>query len=104
MAAVIRASRSSSSSSTFTNYFIRRSLSMVASSSAAPLKSESYTPLIDTKDKNIQWVFLGCLGVGNGTFASRPSVLLGVPHIATRDFVREELSASGPLSKQVRHL
>ncbi|KAL2481460.1 Adenylate kinase 1 [Abeliophyllum distichum] len=74
------------------------------SSAAAPLKSESFTPFIDTKGKNVQWVFLGCPGVGKGTFASRLSVLLGVPHIATGDLVREELSSSGPLSKQLTEI
>jgi adenylate kinase len=46
-------------------------------------------------------VFLGCPGVGKGTYASRLSALLGVPHIATGDLVREELSSSGPLAKQI---
>lgn len=57
----------------------------------------------DPKDRNVQWVFLGCPGVGKGTYASRLSHLLGVPHIATGDLVREELSSSGPLSQQVLH-
>lgn len=52
-------------------------------------------------DRNVQWVFLGCPGVGKGTYASRLSSLLGVPHIATGDLVREELSSSGPLASQV---
>ncbi|MFS7900809.1 putative adenylate kinase [Helianthus anomalus] len=51
--------------------------------------------------RNFQWVFLGCPGVGKGTYASRLSNLLGVPHIATGDLVREELSSSGPLSRQI---
>ncbi|KAL2514411.1 Adenylate kinase 1 [Forsythia ovata] len=104
MAAATRALRSSSFPSTFTTNFIRRSLSTAVSSAAAPLKSESFTPFIDTKGKNVQWVFLGCPGVGKGTFASRLSVLLGVPHIATGDLVREELSSSGPLSKQLTEI
>lgn len=53
------------------------------------------------KGKHVQWVFLGCPGVGKGTYASRLSNLLGVPHIATGDLVREELASSGPLSSQV---
>lgn len=53
------------------------------------------------EDRNIQWVFLGCPGVGKGTYASRLSQLLGVPHIATGDLVREELASSGPLSLKV---
>lgn len=46
-------------------------------------------------------MFLGCPGVGKGTYASRLTALLGVPHIATGDLVRDELSSDGPLSKQV---
>ena len=49
----------------------------------------------------VQWVFLGCPGVGKGTYASRLSNLLDVPHIATGDLVRDELASSGPLSSQV---
>ncbi|XP_031493562.1 probable adenylate kinase 1, chloroplastic [Nymphaea colorata] len=50
---------------------------------------------------NVQWVFLGCPGVGKGTYASRLSHLLGVPHIATGDLVRDELAQSGPLAHQL---
>ncbi|KAG6484251.1 hypothetical protein ZIOFF_061046 [Zingiber officinale] len=56
------------------------------------------------EDRNVQWVFLGCPGVGKGTFASRLSQLLGVPHIATGDLVREELASSGPLSNQLAEI
>ncbi|XP_010553317.1 PREDICTED: adenylate kinase 1, chloroplastic [Tarenaya hassleriana] len=57
-----------------------------------------------SKDRNVQWVFLGCPGVGKGTYASRLSSLLGVPHIATGDLVREELASSGPLSQQLSEI
>ncbi|CAA3032141.1 adenylate kinase [Olea europaea subsp. europaea] len=100
MAAVIRAFRSSSSS-TLTNYFIRMSLSTAASSSAAPLKSESFSPFIDNKDKNVQWVFLGCPGVGKGTFASRLSAQLGVPHIATGDLLTEIVNQGKLVSDEI---
>lgn len=53
-------------------------------------------------ERNVQWVFLGCPGVGKGTYASRLSRLLGVPHIATGDLVRDELASTGPLATQVR--
>ncbi|KAE7996891.1 hypothetical protein FH972_001573 [Carpinus fangiana] len=56
------------------------------------------------KDRNVQWVFLGCPGVGKGTYASRLSHLLRVPHIATGDLVREELSSSGPLASQLAEI
>lgn len=62
-------------------------------------KSSSPSP---SKGRNFHWVFLGCPGVGKGTYASRLSSLLSVPHIATGDLVREELSSSGLLSSQVR--
>ncbi|KAI5009722.1 probable adenylate kinase 6, chloroplastic [Hordeum vulgare subsp. vulgare] len=52
----------------------------------------------------VQWVFLGCPGVGKGTYAGRLSRLLGVPHIATGDLVRHELASSGPLSKQLSEI
>ncbi|XP_009357608.2 probable adenylate kinase 6, chloroplastic [Pyrus x bretschneideri] len=55
----------------------------------------------DVNDRNVQWVFLGCPGVGKGTYASRLCHLLGVPHIATGDLVRDELAASGPLALQL---
>ncbi|KAA8534315.1 hypothetical protein F0562_031858 [Nyssa sinensis] len=58
----------------------------------------------EPKDRNVQWVFLGCPGVGKGTYASRLSNLLGVPHIATGDLVREELSSGGPLSSQLAQI
>ncbi|KAF3321109.1 adenylate kinase [Carex littledalei] len=56
------------------------------------------------EDRNVQWVFLGCPGVGKGTYASRLSQLLGVPHIATGDLVREELASSGPLSLKLAEI
>jgi len=51
--------------------------------------------------RRVQWVFLGCPGVGKGTYASRLSQLLGVPHIATGDLVRDALASPGPFSKTV---
>ncbi|OAY73974.1 putative adenylate kinase 1, chloroplastic [Ananas comosus] len=57
-----------------------------------------------SEDRSVQWVFLGCPGVGKGTYASRLSQLLGVPHIATGDLVREELASSGPLSRQLAEI
>ncbi|KAF6150559.1 hypothetical protein GIB67_030360 [Kingdonia uniflora] len=65
-----------------------------------PLQLHGHT---NTK-RSIQWVFLGCPGVGKGTYASRLSSLLGVPHIATGDLVREQLSTSTPLSKQLSEI
>lgn len=58
-------------------------------------------PTSEPKGRNIQWVFLGCPGVGKGTYAARLSKLLGVPHIATGDLVRQQLSSHGPLASKV---
>ncbi|WVY98354.1 hypothetical protein V8G54_030505 [Vigna mungo] len=58
-------------------------------------------PLDNLSKRCVQWVFLGCPGVGKGTYASRLSNLLAVPHIGTGDLVRDELASSGPLSSQV---
>ncbi|KAL8251722.1 hypothetical protein R6Q59_035415 [Mikania micrantha] len=55
-------------------------------------------------NKKVQWVFLGCPGVGKGTYASRLSKLLAVPHIATGDLVRHELATNGPLSSQLSEI
>lgn len=58
----------------------------------------------NTTNRNVQWVFLGCPGVGKGTYAGRLSHLLRVPHISTGDLVREELSSLGPLSSQLAEI
>ncbi|KAG6397167.1 hypothetical protein SASPL_143332 [Salvia splendens] len=74
MVAMNRLFRSSSAA-----FSIRRSLSSAATTEFKP------PPRVDPKGRNVQWVFLGCPGVGKGTYASRLSLLLGVPHIATGD-------------------
>ncbi len=51
--------------------------------------------------RGVQWVFLGCPGVGKGTYASRLAKLLQVPHIAMGDLVRQELSKTSSMAKQV---
>ncbi|KAI5648757.1 hypothetical protein M9H77_34762 [Catharanthus roseus] len=56
------------------------------------------------KGRHVQWVFLGCPGVGKGTYAARLSTLLGVPHISTGDLVRHELASHGPLSSKENFL
>ncbi|GMI87021.1 adenosine kinase [Hibiscus trionum] len=58
----------------------------------------------EPKGRNVQWAFLGCPGVGKGTYASRLSNLLCIPHIATGDLVRDELASSGPLSSQLKEI
>ncbi|ONM63003.1 putative adenylate kinase 6, chloroplastic [Zea mays] len=54
--------------------------------------------------RRVQWAFLGCPGVGKGTYASRLSQLLGVPHIATGDLVRDALASPGPFSKKLAEI
>jgi len=86
---------------------ISRSFSITTLNSEIDLKVPSFLshnslPVRqEPKEGNIQWVFLGCPGVGKGTYASRLSNFLGVPHIATGDLVREEVNSSGPLASQV---
>ncbi|GLT89675.1 hypothetical protein SLE2022_076520 [Rubroshorea leprosula] len=81
------------------------SAAAVAEAETAPSFLQSYKiTRRDPKERNVQWVFLGCPGVGKGTYASRLSNLLGVPHIATGDLVREELASSGPLSQQLTEI
>ncbi|XP_049407917.1 adenylate kinase [Solanum stenotomum] len=107
MAAMIRLLRSSSSSSSNSISLISRSLSTAAASETVKSQSYPHNPhstSVDPKAKTVQWVFLGCPGVGKGTYASRLSTLLGVPHIATGDLVRDELKSSGPLSKQLAEI
>ncbi|KAJ4719760.1 adenylate kinase [Melia azedarach] len=88
--------------------FISRALSTSSENSGIDLKpAASSLPLSlrkEPKDRHVQWVFLGCPGVGKGTYASRLSNLLGVPHIATGDLVREELASSGPLASQLSEI
>ncbi|XP_047316498.1 adenylate kinase 1, chloroplastic-like [Impatiens glandulifera] len=79
------------------------STTAIASSEIIP-RAIPHPSRFDPKGRNIQWVFLGCPGVGKGTYASRLSTLLGVPHIATGDLVREELSSNGPLSHQLAEI
>ncbi|KAJ8766007.1 hypothetical protein K2173_020523 [Erythroxylum novogranatense] len=107
MAVSFRAISRSSSTRAFSCYFSRAFSSFNSESflKAPPLfSSHSRLPLRPDPNQHIQWVFLGCPGVGKGTYASRLSNLLGVPHIATGDLVREELSSSGPLSSQLKEI
>jgi adenylate kinase len=59
---------------------------------------------LEEQGRGVQWVFLGCPGVGKGTYASRLAKLLQVPHIAMGDLVRKELSYATPIAKQVCHV
>jgi hypothetical protein len=52
--------------------------------------------------KRINWVFLGAPGVGKGTYATRISKLMNIPHISAGDLVRDEIKRGTPLGAQVR--
>ncbi|CAI9098099.1 OLC1v1034682C1 [Oldenlandia corymbosa var. corymbosa] len=103
MAAAIRRLRPSS----FSFSFVTRSFSTAAAPETVKPHLYSQKPIspgVDPKNRNVQWVFLGCPGVGKGTYASRLSTLLGVPHIATGDLVREELNSGSAFSKQLAEI
>ncbi|XAR50982.1 Adenylate kinase [Bertholletia excelsa] len=102
MAAVIRLLKPSHLSSSVATSLRRFSPSAAVSHTDS--RESSLPPRPDPKGRSVQWVFLGCPGVGKGTYASRLSALLGVPHIATGDLVREELSSNGPLSEQLAEI
>ncbi|KAG0556503.1 hypothetical protein M758_11G057200 [Ceratodon purpureus] len=56
------------------------------------------------KDRGVQWVFLGCPGVGKGTYASRLAKLLEVPHIAMGDLVRNEILQKTSMAEQLKKI
>ncbi|EFJ08810.1 hypothetical protein SELMODRAFT_160613 [Selaginella moellendorffii] len=89
------------------------------SQSALELDSSSYIPVVRrvveeqhkedaaavvSTARSLQWVFLGCPGVGKGTYASRLATTLAVPHIAMGDLVRQELKQSTPLAREMSAL
>jgi adenylate kinase len=47
-------------------------------------------------------VFLGAPGVGKGTYASRISLILEIPHIATGDLFRDEIREGTELGKEAK--
>ncbi|KAL7582936.1 hypothetical protein Lser_V15G44300 [Lactuca serriola] len=91
---------------TTTSYTILRFSSPYSTSSSSEIGVLAPTIASNKSSdrRNVQWVFLGCPGVGKGTYASRLSKLLDVPHIATGDLVRDELSSKGPLSSQLTEI
>jgi len=50
----------------------------------------------------MRMVLLGPPGSGKGTYASRLTVILGIPHISTGDIVRDEIKAQTELGKTIR--
>eukprot|EP00249_Psilotum_nudum_P034777 c54291_g1_i1 orf=230-754(+) len=55
-------------------------------------------------ERGMHWIFLGCPGVGKGTYASRLSKLLNIPHIAMGDLVREELVQVTPFAEKLTNM
>lgn len=51
-----------------------------------------------------RWVFLGCPGVGKGTYASRLAKHLDIPHISTGDLVRAEVKKGSIMASQLEAL
>jgi len=47
-------------------------------------------------------IFLGAPGVGKGTYASRISLIFGVPHIATGDLFRDEMKEGTELGMEAK--
>ncbi|MCX8170774.1 MAG: adenylate kinase [Candidatus Bathyarchaeota archaeon] len=47
-------------------------------------------------------VMLGPPGSGKGTYASRLTAILGVPHISTGDMVREEIKAQTEIGRRIK--
>ena len=47
-------------------------------------------------------VLLGPPGSGKGTYASRLTLKLGIPHISTGDIVRAEIKAQTPLGRRIK--
>jgi len=47
-------------------------------------------------------VMLGPPGAGKGTYASRLTKILGIPHISTGDIVREEIKKQTDLGKKIK--
>ncbi|KAL2614132.1 hypothetical protein R1flu_025824 [Riccia fluitans] len=107
MAAVSRLSRAGLQS--LVGSTMRRPIRGMAGAAQAAMDVEVWSlPMPSVEDvqkqddgRGPQWVFLGCPGVGKGTYASRLSKLLDVPHIAMGNLVRNELKGSSPLSKQL---
>ncbi|EER95578.1 hypothetical protein BDA96_01G553600 [Sorghum bicolor] len=107
MAAVQRLLRAAASGGSAAARRRMTSLATEQAPSAAagfPFAAEERARRLPMAERNVQWVFLGCPGVGKGTYASRLSRLLGVPHIATGDLVRDELASTGPLATQLAEI
>ena len=50
----------------------------------------------------MKMILLGPPGAGKGTYASRLTAILGIPHISTGDIVRDEIKAQTELGNTIR--
>jgi adenylate kinase len=50
----------------------------------------------------MKMILLGPPGAGKGTYASRLTAILGIPHISTGDIVRDEIKAQTELGNAIR--
>ncbi|KAH9616524.1 hypothetical protein KSS87_012626 [Heliosperma pusillum] len=107
MAVMRRLIRSPTSNPSLVISTIRKFSSLTSETTLhTPPSILSNTQLQETqaKGRDVHWVFLGCPGVGKGTYATRLSKLLTVPHIATGDLVRNQLSSAAPLASPLLEL
>lgn len=68
-------------------------------------KESEAVPMVDAEGfvptKGVQWVFIGNPGAKKHVYAEKISKLLEVPHISIGSLVRQDLSPSSSLYKQV---
>lgn len=86
----VTAVRRLASSCSGDGYGLRSSLHAHSAAAAQPASEAWSSP--SSPPRGPKWIFLGCPGVGKGTYASRLAKFLGIPHIAMGDLVRHELS------------
>lgn len=86
----VTAVRRLASSCSADGYGLRWSLHAHSAAAAQPASEAWSSP--SSSRRGPQWIFLGCPGVGKGTYASRLAKFLGISHIAMGDLVRHELS------------
>ncbi|XP_006653003.1 probable adenylate kinase 6, chloroplastic [Oryza brachyantha] len=104
MAAISRAIRACAAAAGWSGRGMASSAKEVAAAGARAAAAVARRGRDPEDGRRVQWVFLGCPGVGKGTYASRLSQMLRVPHIATGDLVRDALASPGPFSKQLAEI
>jgi len=86
--------------------YVRGVTSVAPAPSAEVLAAElvSECDALLAAGKRINWVFLGAPGVGKGTYATRISKLMKIPHISAGDLVRDEIKRGTPLGAQMAEI